>query len=237
MLRSLLASPRRLAQSALGLEPPLPLEEAAYRRLKQKGYRPGGIVDVGAYHGDWTRLAHRVFGTVPTLMVEAQPQRSAFLDQACAELRDVRYVPALLAGRAGETVTFYEMETGSSLMAERSNAARRSDTFVTDTLDRVAAEMAGPLFLKIDVQGAELEVLAGGEETLARADLVQLEVAVLSYNEGAPAMLDVLSFMNARGFHPYDISGITRPTGDDLAQIDMLFTRPDSPLRPTTFLF
>ncbi|MGR6331217.1 hypothetical protein ACU5AX_19320 [Sphingomonas sp. XXL09] len=50
-------------------------------------------------------------------------------------------------------------------------------------------------------------------------------------------MLEVLSFMNERGFHPYEISGPTQPTGDDPAQIDMLFTRMDSPLRPSKFVF
>lgn len=237
MLQSLLAPSRRFVKSALGIESPLPLEEAAYRRLEKKGYRPGGLIDVGAYHGDWTRLAHRVFGSVPSLMVEAQPDRAPFLDQACRDLTNVRYVPALLAGRQGDKVTFYEMETGSSLMAERSNAARRTDSFVTDTLDHVAADMKGPLFLKIDVQVAELEVLAGGQNTLIKADLVQLEVAVLPYNEGAPSMLEVLSFMNDRDFHPYDLSGLTRPTGNDLAQVDILFTRVDSPLRPSQFVF
>lgn len=237
MFRTLLTSTRQLAKSALGIAPPMPLEEAAYRRLKLKGYQPRAVIDIGAYHGDWTRMVHRVFGSVPTLMVEAQPQRGAILQQTCRDLEDVRYVSAVLTGRAGESVTFYEMETGSSLLPERSNAARRSDTLVSDTLDNVATDMGGPLFLKIDVQGAELQILAGGEETLRRADLVQLEVAVLPYNEGAPTMLEVLSFMNERGFHPYDISGLTRPTGDDLAQIDMLFTRMESPLRPSKFVF
>lgn len=237
MLQSVFGPSKRLAKSALGIKPPLPLEEAAYQRLHQKGYRPRGLIDVGAYHGNWTRLAHRVFGPVPTLMVEAQPRRSSFLEQTCRDLRHVRYASALLTRQAGETVTFYEMETGSSVMAERSNAARQADSFVTNTLDHVAADVDGPLFLKIDVQGAELEVLTGGRQTLARADLVQLEVAVLAYNEGAPSMLEVLSFMSDRGFQPYDISGMTRPTGSDLAQIDMIFARTDSPLRPTIFSF
>ncbi len=226
-----------MAKSALGVKPSLSFEEAAYRRLDQKGYRPRSLVDVGAYHGNWTRLVHRVFGSIPTLMVEAQPERIPFLEQACGELKDVRYVSALLASRRGEEVTFYEMETGSSMMAERSNVTRRTDTFVTETLDDIAAGAEDGLFLKVDVQGAELKVLAGGTKTLMRADLVQLEVAVLSYNEGAPSMLDVLSFMHQRDFHPYDISGITRPNGSDLAQIDVLFTRVDSPLRPKVWEF
>ena len=35
-------------------------EEATYRRLAQMGFAPDGYIDVGAYHGNWTRLAHRL---------------------------------------------------------------------------------------------------------------------------------------------------------------------------------
>ena len=36
-------------------------EEEAYRRLFHRGYRPASKVDVGAYEGNWTRLARCVF--------------------------------------------------------------------------------------------------------------------------------------------------------------------------------
>lgn len=234
---TLLSGARHLTRRMLGVQAPIPAEEAAYRRLADKGYKPCGIVDVGAYHGEWTRLAHRVFGSVPTLMVEAQPERLPYLERAAADLSGVRHVAALLSERDGETAAFYEMETGSSLMAERSNAGRRTVELTTRTLDSVAADVPGPLFLKIDVQGAELKVLGGGAATLARAEVVQLEISVLPYNEGAPTMLEVLAYMDARGFAPYDLSGITRPTGGDLAQIDLLFTLNTSSLRPDQFEF
>jgi len=86
------------------------------------------------------------------------------------------------------------------------------------------------------VQGAGLLVLAGGQKTLARSEVVQLEVALLPYNEGAPTFLEVLSYMNDHGFVPFDISGESRPMGH-LVQIDLLFVRRDSPLRPTSINF
>lgn len=124
-------------------------------------------------------------------------------------------------------------------MAEQSNAPRTSTTLVTRTLDEVAAEDlpdARDLFLKIDVQGAELQVLRGGAATLARSELVQLEVALLHYNEGAPLMPEVIAFMAERGFLPIEISGMSRPR-DVLVQIDLLFARGESTLRPAHFTF
>ena len=107
----------------------------------------------------------------------------------------------------------------------------------TDTLDNVAKGIEGPFFLKLDVQGAELEVLEGGQETLSKAELVQLEVPFVPYNEGAPTLFEVFDYMRERDFVPFDISGFARPNGIDLAQADFLFTRTESPLRRKFFEF
>ncbi|MBA2467144.1 MAG: FkbM family methyltransferase [Sphingomonas sp.] len=178
-------------------------------------------------------MVRRVFRGVPTLMVEPQASKRGYLEQVRADLPEVRYASQVLSARAGETVTFYEMETGSSFLPEQSNAARRTTQMTTSTLDNIAADVPGnSLFLKIDVQGAELQVLNGGAKTLERARVVQLETALLPYNKGAPSVLEVLSYMEVRGFHPFDLSGFSRVQGH-LVQVDILFARrDDTALRP-----
>ena len=167
-------------------------EELAYRRLADKGFAPDAVIDVGAYEGEWTRLARKIFGDTPSLMVEAQAAKKPILDRVCADLPLAKHVSAALSRTSGETITFYEMDTGSSFLAEQSNAPRTETKLTTRTLDEVAAHFPGSsLFLKIDVQGAELHVLAGGHRTLARSAVVQLEVAMLPYNKGAPTILEV----------------------------------------------
>ena len=223
--------------STLLRRPYVPPEEEAYRRLGQKGFLPASIIDVGAYEGNWTRTARRVFPGATVLMVEPQRAKAPYLDRVCRELKGTTYVHALLGRKSGSLVEFYEMETGSSYFAERSDAPRRTVRLETTTLDELAGALSTPIFLKIDVQGAELEVLEGGQETLARCELVQLEVALLPYNEGAPTMLEVLTYMAERDFVPLDVSGFSRPNGIDLAQMDVLFARKASALRPNFFTF
>lgn len=215
----------------------IPPEEQAYRRLLARGWGPKAIVDVGAYHGDWTRLARRVWTATPVLMIEAQQNRRNYLEKLCGEQNDLRFEIAVLAAEAGKSVEFYEMETGSSIFPERSDVPRTVTTLITHTLDEFTVDLPDRLFLKIDVQGAELEVLKGGRETLARSDLVQLELPIANYNEGAPELVDVLGYMSERGFTPLDISGFSRPNGVDLAQIDMLFVPTGSSLRRQFFNF
>ena len=146
----------RALSRVLGKSSSLSEEEAAYRRLLEKGWRPGGIIDVGAYRGDWTRLVSRLFPGVPVLMVEAQEGKAAGLKGLAAELENVSFASAVLGSSAGREVTFYEMETGSSYFPEQSNAPRTERTYVTRTLDELAGDLPAPLFLKVDVQGAEL---------------------------------------------------------------------------------
>ncbi|QDZ08056.1 FkbM family methyltransferase [Sphingomonas panacisoli] len=214
-------------------------EETTYRRLAGLGFAPDGYIDVGAYHGNWTRLANKVLGQKPSLMVEGQAALLPALESYAATRSDLSVYGGVLSATSGEEVSFYEMGTGSSIFAEASNAPRERKTVTTHTLDEVAADflttVAAP-FLKIDVQGAELKILAGGAKVLERASLVQLEVAMLPYNKGAPLMPEVVAWMAERGWLPTEISGFSRPSGP-LVQIDLLFARADSPLRPSEFRF
>ena len=214
-------------------------EESTYRRLAMAGFTPSGYIDVGAFKGDWTRLANRLLGDRPTLMIEAQSGLVPKLQEYAETRTHARVAHAVLSSTAGQKVTFYEMGTGSSIFAEASNASRIAVDVDTQTLDDVAADFirtTDNIFLKIDVQGAELEVLGGAKNVLKKAALVQLEVAMLAYNEGAPLMPDVVAWMADRGWLPTEISGFIRPSGP-LVQIDLLFARESSLLRPAFFRF
>ena len=214
-------------------------EEITSRRLAGRGFRPGGLVDIGAFRGDWTRMTRSIFGQPPALMIEAQAALVPGLEVYAAKQPGLACVHALLGRETGREVLFQEMGTGSSMFAEASNAPRTATTMKTRTLDEVAGDAladATDLFLKIDVQGAELEVLRGGRATLNRAALVQLEVAMLPYNAGAPLLPEVVGWMAEHGRLPIEVSGFSRPR-EHLVQIDLLFAPEDSPLRPRYFEF
>lgn len=213
-------------------------EHLAYSRLQEIGLQPVAIFDIGAYHGDWSRGARVVFPAAKIVMVEAQAELQPILHKVADEIGNASVHTAVLAADQGD-VTFYTMGTGSSMRAERSNAVRQAATLRATTLNEVwhAEEMLdGPIFVKIDVQGAELEVLRGGGELLQQAEWVQLEVALLSYNEEAPQLREVCNFMADRGFFATEVTGFSRPQRH-LVQIDMLFARDSSALRPAWFEF
>jgi hypothetical protein len=101
-------------------------------------------------------------------------------------------------------------------------------------LDELIAEgkVPRPDFLKLDVQGYELEVLKGGERALSSTRAVLLEVSFIPFFERMPVALDVVNFMAARGFMWYDVLGIYRRRSDDaLMQMDVMFVPKADPLR------
>lgn len=214
-------------------------ERVIYEQLGENGLLPDAIVDIGANRGDWSRMIRPIFPDASILMIEAQPALEPELARAASAIGNAEHRIALLGAVAGEEHAFYEMGTGSSLLPENSNAARKVTKSVTTTLDLLAADAlpaARAIFLKLDIQGAELMVLAGGEETLSRCAAVQLEVALLPYNAGAPLLADVVAFMGARGLAVTEVAGFSRP-GPHLVQIDLVFAPDSSRLRPDYFTF
>ena len=216
------------------------IAEVSYWRLARNGFRPNGIVDIGAYHGDWSRLIASIFPRVPILMVEAQDEKRRLLEKARSDIPLSNYALCMLGSSEGSEVVFNVMETGSSIYSERSNVPRVQRTMKTRTLDNVLTEqqrLKGPLFLKLDVQGAEVDIMRGAERALQEAEIVQLEIALMPYNEGAPTAHAVFNFMEQRGFLLFDVCGFVRPDPSCLSQIDVLFVPRASNLRRDFFTF
>ena len=86
-------------------------------------------------------------------------------------------------------------------------------------------------FIKLDVQGYELEVLKGGQKALQSVECILMEVSLIGVNQGAPLLHEVISYMKNIGFFVYDIcSFVRRPIDQALWQIDVIFVKESSRL-------
>ena len=75
------------------------------------------------------------------------------------------------------------------------------------------------ILLKTDTQGHDLEVLRGAEKTLERVGAIQVELSMLPLYEGVPDYVEVLGFLQQRGFVPSGFYPILRDS-DELSIIE-----------------
>ena len=80
---------------------------------------------------------------------------------------------------------------------------KRTETVAVETLDRVLADdPARNIFLKIDVQGLEKQVLEGAHETLARTVALYVELPIHPLYEGMWTFVEAIQHIDALGFEP-----------------------------------
>jgi FkbM family methyltransferase len=201
--------------------------------LRRCGFSPASVIDVGAFAGDWTTRTRTIWPAAKYLMIEPQPNKQERLRGMCNE--SVFLEQALLGSVRSEAVPFHIDDLGgSSVLEQTMDKCPSTESLPMKTLDDVITgrKMTGPILLKADVQGYELEVLRGATETLPRVEVILLEVSTLPYNIGAPLFSEVVAFMAERRFLVYDFNHIHRRQSDDAAfQVDVLFVREDSALR------
>jgi FkbM family methyltransferase len=197
--------------------------------LARAGFHCTGAVDVGAYAGDWARLAHATWAC-PVLAFEPLPQQDPVL-RALAQRMPLTLEPLALSDQPGR-LAFSVDETNSRLADPDDAAAGPRIEVAVERLDHVLQRHPAlrPNLLKADVQGAELKVLAGAGSELARFEVVILEVSLIRIGP-VPVFAEVIEFMAARGLRLYDFLPMYyRPRDGALWQGDAFFVRDDSPL-------
>ena len=194
--------------------------------LKNKGYYPDTVLDIGAYHGNWTNSMRTIYETSNYLLFEA-------IDYS--ELNQFRNsnikVFNVLLNDKSEEVNWYQMKnTGDSIFREKTHHFTNCEAIKRLTIDldtfvvqNNLLQDAKNIFIKIDCQGAEIPILKGASSILNRTDFIVLEMPLFGqYNEGVPTFLDHISYMDSIGFVPYDIIDTHYINGFNM-QIDMLF--------------
>ena len=194
--------------------------------LNKNGLTLSTVYDIGANKGRWARDTRKLL-----------PQSKFFLFEANdthTEKLAARGFPFFICvlGSSEETRRFYSTGgTGDSLYIEKTEHYKEADHRVvtTRTLRDMVSENGLPLpnFIKLDVQGAELDILSGGEGLLTQCHLIYMECPVLEYNEGAPTFDDYVRFMSEKGYVPLQVLEQHVIKGA-LTQFDILFIRKTS---------
>ena len=214
-------------------------EHALARRLQiMKRAGISLVLDVGANVGQYAKIARKA--GFAGQIVSFEPLAQSYAKLARSASRDPRWsaVHLGLGSRDHETILHISGDSQASSLAkmlprheeiapyfsrvgEERISIRKLDT-VWD--EHVSA--GSKVYLKIDTQGFEKQVLQGASRSLARIDVVQLEISILPLYEGTWLLPDVLKHMQRRGLTLVSIEyGFCHPETGQMLQVDGIFAR------------
>jgi FkbM family methyltransferase len=194
-------------------------------RLKSRGIKPKGFIDAGAHLGESNNMIKAVFPESRVVSFEANQNCEFALKQ-----QGMEYFICLLGDKSIEEVPFFinqkdPVSTGCSIYKEESEFFDgQTVNLPMYRLDNIIPSDAGFDFLKMDVQGAEIDILNGATDLLPSLKYIYLEVSFISYNRGAPLFDTIFTYLTSRG---YRISDICDPmwVGGKLLQCNFLFEK------------
>lgn len=200
---------------------------------------PGGVprtvLDIGANAG---QFAHNVCRSLPDCTVHSfEPLPGPFAElRKLAETYSNLHCHNFALGERGGAAVIHtgEYTASSSLLKPAQHLVNSLPQVVPDQdkdipimrLDDWGAStpLSSPLFVKLDVQGYELEVIHGGAETLRRASAILTELSFVELYENQPLIADVIEVMSSLGFRLADIYEVSRDPSTGLGfQCDGLF--------------
>lgn len=166
------------------------------------------IADVGAYGG----LEERWDPFIPLSHFYAfDPE-----PRAAASAQGSLFQIGLWSTRETKKLNLSKSPTASSLYAIDKQLASFlnwpcheviQETFITvDTMESVLKGHPTPDFIKVDAEGADLEILKGGQSFLSQSCFgVQIEVSLNLRHENAPLFSEVDAFLRKYGFQLFDL--------------------------------
>ena len=190
-----------------------PAEYEAFRAAT----RPGATVldvgaNVGAYSvlfGQWARPGGRVFAFEPAPDAFEGLARHVELNGLAATVRPVR---AAVSERTGEAALLADGMAGTNRLSR--SAVRPSMVETVSIDDFCAREGITPDVIKIDVEGAELDVLRGARETIRRSGsalMLFVEMHPTLWRETGLAKEDVLAELRRQNLRAVPLRDVPDP--------------------------
>lgn len=199
------------------------------------------VVDVGANQGQYGEMLRRIGYQGRIVSFEPVSTTFAQLQRCARQYPDWQVQQCGLGSQSGELTI--NVVQGSELSSFRTPSAffhqrfeaigtlERTERVAVRRLDEVFAEVIAGLraprvFLKMDTQGYDLEVLAGARQSLAQVVGLQSELSVVPLYEGMPDCVASLAALRELGFQPTGFYPVCREEhGLGLVEFDCVMQR------------
>ncbi len=207
----------------------------SFTRLKQVLRSPRVVIDIGIADGTPELWAAFPSSTYKYLLIEANPAYSEQLEIFGKKMNAA--VEKVFCGDHDGEESFITRESGdrgkASKYERKTDSAKRSilPCFTLDTILKKRG-FSGPYILKVDVEGAELDVLHGAEEALKATEAVIIEATVILRNENSATFGGIVAHLYERGFALFDIAEISyHKKSRYLNLMNLIFIRKDNEIR------
>ncbi len=202
----------------------------ALHHLRHLGFLPATVIDVGVQKG--TPELYHAFPDSLHVLIEPVVEQEATMKEICSSLTNAVYILAAAAAKTGRTKlrvshnAMYSNMTTSEDAGDPDVQLREVPTISLDDLTS-ARKFPGPMLLKIDVDGQEVDVLKGATKILREyVEYVVVESTMFGQ------INQVIAFMQQQNFAIYDVlEPLYRPLDLALWQVDLAFVRKDGPFR------
>ena len=195
------------------------------------------VLDVGAADGGYGKSLRR-FGYTGRI-ISFEPLSATYTSLCATISEDPTWTAHDLAlgAESGAAIINVASNRASSSFLDMLDAHRAAapsvdyvaeETVTMARLDDVADERlqsARRPFLKVDTQGFEREVLAGGTKMVAKCVGLQLELSFVPLYAGGMLVDEAIGWAYAEGFHLVGIEQGYAAPGGEILQIDGVFTR------------
>jgi FkbM family methyltransferase len=207
----------------------------------QQFFKEGSVaLDIGANIGLYSKYLSEAIGDKGKVVcVEPMPRTFDILSNNIAKLRlnNVTPVHAAVSSTPGRVtmelpandwggVNYYRAHIAENADSTSSNSFSIDSITLDSLIESQGLEFDRVSFVKVDVEGFELDCLKGSSELLNKGNAVWLvEVAGSLDNEGSPAS-ELAALFAAQGYHPFiNESGTLRPRRSGDAPINYFFKR------------
>ena len=203
--------------------------------VKEKfGFIPNTIIDIGAAIGKWSKAANYVFPYAKIYAFEPIPNS---LKQAKETLKDIDKIEffniALFSSNEQKQFHLNEFSFSSSLLKMTDKHKEiypftKNETVINveckrfDSMTGISLER--PVYVKIDVQGTELEVLKGFGNLIQKIDMIQIELAFEKFYENQFNYAEIFNFFFKNGFKSF-LQLDPKFNNNKLIYCDYLFVR------------
>lgn len=169
------------------------------------------VVDVGANRGQFATFARSMFPQSQIYSFEPLEGPAQLFKRYLGDEDRVHLFTSAIGDHAGDKTIFVASSDDSSSLLRPTDAQNQIFGITVARTEQVSVrrlseclsgrQLQGPALLKIDVQGAELDVLRGSADLLSLFDVIYVECSYLPLYEGQPLFPEIARWMDGHGFH------------------------------------